>query len=124
MEVGPRDYLNELLRLCSTMLGGSSRYASLLAAKATECMQVTPRGAMESGDMRIVDVDEELGRQEEDILVTRPMIFENDLLVGDPRLFNLGALSDVSMAWLGSMSEETFVDLELLSEDVFLNQVS
>jgi hypothetical protein len=43
LEIGPRDYLMELVRILGTLLGGSSKYLRLLAAKADECFQVRIR---------------------------------------------------------------------------------
>lgn len=38
MQVGPRDYLVELMRLLGSVLGGSSRYLQLLGEKAEDCL--------------------------------------------------------------------------------------
>jgi hypothetical protein len=62
--VGPRDYLMELMMILGTVLGGSSRYARLLAAKVDECLQVRIRGSLSesqsSNDMNVVDdIDDE-----------------------------------------------------------------
>lgn len=43
LQIGPRDYLMELIRIMGTVLGGSSRYLRLLAFKADECLQVRLR---------------------------------------------------------------------------------
>jgi hypothetical protein len=39
-EIGPRDYLMELVKILGTVLGGSSKYLGLLAVKADECLQL------------------------------------------------------------------------------------
>ncbi|KFY10570.1 hypothetical protein V492_04950 [Pseudogymnoascus sp. VKM F-4246] len=44
IQIGPRDYLMELVRILGTVLGGSSRYLRLLTLKADECLQVRLRG--------------------------------------------------------------------------------
>lgn len=38
LEVGARDYLMEMVRMVSTIVGGSSRHLEVLAAKANECL--------------------------------------------------------------------------------------
>ena len=38
-EIGPRDYLMELVRISGTVLGGNSKYLGMLAMKANECLQ-------------------------------------------------------------------------------------
>ena len=50
MEIGPRDSLIELVRILGTVLGGSSKYLRLLAAKADECLKVRFRGSLSSSD--------------------------------------------------------------------------
>ena len=58
-EIGPRDYLMELMRILGTVLGGSSRYLRLLAAKADECLQVRVRGSLSDSeslnDMAVIE---------------------------------------------------------------------
>jgi hypothetical protein len=39
LEIGPRDYLMELVRISGTVLGGNSKYLGILAMKANECLQ-------------------------------------------------------------------------------------
>ena len=50
LEIGPRDYLMELVRILGTVLGGSSKYLRLLAAKADECLQVRIRGSLSESE--------------------------------------------------------------------------
>jgi hypothetical protein len=50
MDIGPRDYLIELVAILGTSLGGSSKYPRLLAAKADECLQVRIRSLPASDD--------------------------------------------------------------------------
>ncbi|KIM92954.1 hypothetical protein OIDMADRAFT_173626 [Oidiodendron maius Zn] len=45
-EVGPRDYLIELVRILGTVLDGSSKYLGLLVAKANDCLHVRIRVAL------------------------------------------------------------------------------
>ena len=64
LEIGPRDYLMELIRILGTVLGGSSRYLRLLAAKADECLQVRVRGSLSESEssnelLVIQEVDDE-----------------------------------------------------------------
>jgi Fungal specific transcription factor domain len=40
LEIGPRDYLMELVKILGTFSGGSSKYLGMLAVKADECLQV------------------------------------------------------------------------------------
>jgi hypothetical protein len=47
-EVGPRDYLMELVRIQGTVMGGSSKYLRLLAAKADECLHVRIRAGLDA----------------------------------------------------------------------------
>ena len=42
-EVGPGDYLIELVRILRTVFGGSSKYLGLLSAKANHCLHVRIR---------------------------------------------------------------------------------
>jgi hypothetical protein len=59
LEIGPRDYLMELMRILGSALGGGSRYLRLLAAKADECLQVRIRGSVSesesSNDMAVIE---------------------------------------------------------------------
>jgi hypothetical protein len=106
MQVGPRDYLMEMLQILSTVLGGSSRYLSMLAQRADECLHASPRPAIESSSGKVIELgDEEISDQ-------------NDMMdigssYGIPASADYGtlefsSLSDVSIAWLESMSEEPF----------------
>jgi len=119
MEVGARDYLMEMLRLCSTILGGSSRYVSLLAAKADECMHVGPRDAMQSDSGRVVDLEEGHISPLALVAASKPLIDVNGPLINDAGMFDFGALSDVSMAWLGTMSNETLMEVGNMSEGLY-----
>lgn len=63
LEVGPRDYLMELVRILGMVVGGGSKYLRLLAAKADECLQVGLRGSLSSSEgshgIRELDDDED-----------------------------------------------------------------
>ena len=50
LEIGPRDYLMELMKIMGTVLGGSSRYLRLLATKADECLQLNLRGSLSESE--------------------------------------------------------------------------
>jgi len=66
-EIGPRDYLMELMRIMGTVSGGSSRYLRLLAAKADECLQASvPRSLTESESPKERLVIEEIALDDED----------------------------------------------------------
>ena len=45
-EVGPRDYMIELVRILGTVLDGSSKYLGLLVAKANDCLHVRIKVAL------------------------------------------------------------------------------
>lgn len=65
LEIGPRDYLIELVKILGTCFGGNSKYLKLMVAKADECLHVRVRGGLsesEGSNMveEIVDrIDEE-----------------------------------------------------------------
>jgi len=103
MEVGPRDYLMEMLRILSTVLGGSAKYLPMLASKVDECLQVGMRGALESSDSKIIDLEDGEPLSAIDSL--------NSTAYDGTSLFDFGTLSEASMAWLGSMSDESFGDI-------------
>lgn len=113
MEVGPRDYLMEMLRILSTVLGGSARYLPMLAAKVDECLHAGVRGSLESsnGYGKVID----LGDEEEpyaEAMEPLPAIDNVDMSAYDgTAMFDFGTLSEASMAWLGSMSDESFGDM-------------
>ena len=77
LEIGPRDYLLELMWILGTMPGGSSRYLGLLAAKADECLQVRIgrglSGSETSNRMAVIQEindDDEKIHQDDDIEVS------------------------------------------------------
>lgn len=61
MHIGPREYLVELVNLLGTVLGGSSKYLQLLAAKADECVGPSVRGSLSSSgeESRIQELDDD-----------------------------------------------------------------
>jgi hypothetical protein len=111
MEVGPRDYLMEMLRILSTVLGGSAKYLPMLASKVDECLHVGLRGTIESSSSKIIDLEEE----EDSYVEKMEPLSEIDSLDTTPYDglggFDFGTLSEASMAWLGSMSDESFGDI-------------
>lgn len=115
MEVGPRDYLMEMLRILSTVLGGSTRYLPLLAAKADECLHVGLRGPLESSNGRIIDLGDEEDSYAEPIEPLSATASDDTLLYDGIDMFNFGTLSEASTAWLGSMSDESFGDMTGIS---------
>jgi hypothetical protein len=116
MEVGPRDYLIEILRVLSTVLGGSTRYLPMLAAKVDECTTQGIRAALEPGSGRVVDLgDEETAYSES--METEPGVEGfNTNGYSESGMFDFGTLSEASMAWLGSMSDDSFGDITGMNE--------
>jgi hypothetical protein len=113
MEVGPRDYLMEMLRTLSTVLGGSARYLPMLASKVDECLHPGVRGSLESTncDGKIVDLEDDDDSYAE-AMDQLPVIDNVDMTNFDgSAMFDFGTLSEASMAWLGSMSDESFGDM-------------
>ena len=112
MEVGPRDYLMEMLRILSTVLGGSAKYLPMLASKVDECLHVGMRGALESSDNKIVDLEDEEEDSYAEGMEPLSAIESLDSTTYDGTgMFDFGTLSETSMAWLGSMSDESFGDI-------------
>jgi hypothetical protein len=112
MEVGPRDYLMEMLSILSTVLGGSAKYLPMLASKVDECLQVGMREALESSDSKIIDLEEDEGDSYTGKIEPISAIDSlNSTAYGRTGLFDFGTLSEASMAWLGSMSDESFGDI-------------
>jgi hypothetical protein len=111
MEVGPRDYLMEMLRILSTVLGGSAKYLPMLASKVDECLHVGLRGTLESSSSKITD----LGEEENSYVGGMEPLSAIDSLetstYDGAGMFDFGTLSEASMAWLGSMSDESFGDI-------------
>ncbi len=112
MEVGPRDYLMEMLKILSTVLGGSAKYLPMLASKVDECLHVGMRGALESNESKITDLEDD----EEDSYAEgmEPVSAVDDLdsnTYDGTGMFDFGTLSEASMEWLGSMSDESFGDI-------------
>jgi hypothetical protein len=113
MEVGPRDYLMEMLRILSTVLGGSARYLPMLAAKADECLHAGVRGPLGSsnGNGKIIDLEDEEDSYTK-AMEPLPAIDEVDTNAYDASgMFDFGTLSEASMAWLGSVSDKSFGDM-------------
>jgi hypothetical protein len=112
MEVGPRDYLMEMLRILSTVLGGSAKYLPMLASKVDECLQVGMRGALESSDSKIIDLEDNEGDSYAEGMEPLSAIDSlNSTAYDGTSLFDFGTLPEASMAWLGSMSDESFGDI-------------
>jgi hypothetical protein len=112
MEVGPRDYLMEILRILSTVLGGSAKYLPMLASKADECLHVGLRRTLESSTSKIIDLE----KKPEDSYVEsiEPLSAIDSLdttAFNGAGIFDFGTISEASMAWLGSMSDESFGDI-------------
>ena len=116
MEVGPRDYLMEMLGVLSTVLGGSTRYLPMLAAKVDECTHSGIRVALDPGGGRIVDLEDEENPYPESIEPESHLFNLNSNGYNEAELFDFGTLSESSMAWLGSMSEESFGDMTGMHE--------
>jgi len=116
MQIGPRDYLMEMIRLCSTVLGGSSRYVSLLSTKADECFHSGPRAINSGSSGRVVELEEDDDSFDND----QSPIYDvdvNGFVPNDVDMFDFGSLSDVSMAWLGSISNEPNFEVDPLQEE-------
>lgn len=121
MEVGPRDYLMEMLRLLGTVLGGSSRFLPLLASKADQCLQITPRSmSATNGSPKVIELGDSSHGSDDGRFVngTGPSTPYDTLL--DPGLWNgtivngydFGSLSEASTAWLGSLPDD-YGDLDV-----------
>ena len=111
MEVGPRDYLMEMLRILSTLLGGSAKYLPMLASKADECLHVGLRRTLESSSSKIIDLEEEEDSYVEGIKPLSAIDSLDTTIYDETAMFDFGTLSEASMAWLGSMSDESFGDI-------------
>jgi hypothetical protein len=112
MEVGPRDYLMEILRILSTVLGGSAKYLPMLASKVDECLQVGMRGTLEPSDSKITDLEDDVENTYDEGMAPLSGIDSLDSTAYDGTgIFDFGTLSEASMAWLGSMSDESFGDI-------------
>jgi hypothetical protein len=109
MEVGPRDYLMEMLRLLSTVLGGSSRFLPMLASKADQCLQVGPRKLDSlSATPKVVELDGiagEEGPYDIESVSTEAYDPGSDWTPAGV-IYDFGALSEASSAWLGSLEGE------------------
>jgi hypothetical protein len=73
LEIGPGDYLMELVRILGTVLGGSSKYLSLLAARVDECLQVRIRGSLSesessNGIHAVEEIQENFEREESEAM--------------------------------------------------------
>jgi hypothetical protein len=66
MQIGPRDYLSELVGLLGTVLGGSSKYLELLATKAHDCLGMGVTRSLTNGDEvpRVQELIDEEGELE------------------------------------------------------------
>jgi hypothetical protein len=112
MEVGPRDCLMEMLRILSTVLGGSTKYLPMLASKVDECLHVGIRAPPVSSAGKIRDLeDEEDDSYTEQIEQLSAIDSLESTTYDEPGMFDFGTLSEASMAWLGSMSDESFGDI-------------
>lgn len=101
----------EMLRILSTVLGGSAKYLPMLASKVDEGLHVGLRGTLESSNSKIIDLEEEEDSYAEGM---EPLsaIDNLDITAYDGTgMFDFGRLSEASMAWLGSMSDESFGDI-------------
>jgi hypothetical protein len=112
MEVGPRDYLMEMLRILSTVLGGSAKYLPMLASRVDESLHVGLRGSLESNHSKIIDLEEDEEDSYAEGMEPLSAIDSLDTTTYDGTgMFDFGTLSEASMAWLGSMSDESFGDI-------------
>jgi hypothetical protein len=105
----------EMLRMLSTVLGGSARYLPMLAAKVDECLHAGVRGSLESGDInnngKIIDLEAEEDSYAEAMEPLPALDNVNTINYDGNGMFDFGTLSEASMAWLGSMSDESFGDM-------------
>jgi hypothetical protein len=129
----------EMLRLMSNVFGGSSRYLSMLASKADECLHVGIRGSLENGNghinnnminginsamvvggARVVELlgDEDPQSGTSDITMSAMTNFDGVGGDGGVNMFDFGALSEASMAWLGSMAEDSFAEYDVVPQDM------
>jgi len=111
MEVGPRDYLMEMLRILSTVLGGSAKYTPMLASKVDECLHVGLRGTLEPNNSKIINLEEEEDSYVESMEPLSALDSLDMTTYDGTGMFDFGTLSEASMAWLGSMSDESFGDM-------------
>ena len=67
LEIGPRDYLIEIVRTLGTVSNGNSKYFRLLAAKADECLQLRLRGNLPEVERSnlIEEIDGETDEEQE-----------------------------------------------------------
>ena len=115
LEVGPRDYLMELIRILGTVLGGNSRYLRLLAAKADECVQVRIRGSLsESEGSDETSLIEEIDRDDDDNYGQE----RNEVIVDDPCPMNEAKEFRVSESILSGNSDDTFCGIDAFSPSV------
>lgn len=92
LEVGPRDYLVELVRIVGTTLGGSYKHLPILASKTVECLQTSvdrPLSIMESsaeGDPQVYEVQKEDEMDSFQDLSTDAYLFGDDYVEQIPGL--------------------------------------
>lgn len=124
MEVGPKEYLGEMLRVLGMAMGGSSKYRGLLMEKAEECFKVGPRPALSRASTgRVTEIDHDgedclmsdvedhqhsgVSQDEEEAVfyeqVDKAWNDYDGALSGGTDLTDFDALGQVSMAWLGSL---------------------
>lgn len=118
MQVGPRDYLMEMLKILSTVLGGQTRYLPMLADKVDECTRGGIRPALETNAGRIVDLDDEANSYSGSNDAEPGMDGFDTQRYPDTSMFDFGALSEASMAWLGSMSDDTFGEMAAIPDQM------
>ena len=83
----------------------------MLAAKVDECTTPGIRAALQPGSGRVVDLGDEETAYSESI-ETEPGVEGYDTNgYSEFGMFDFGTLSEASMAWLGSMSDDTFGDI-------------
>jgi hypothetical protein len=111
MEVGPRDYLMEMLRILSTVLGGSAKYLPMLASKVDESLHVGLRGTLKYSNSKIIDLEGEEDPYAEEMEPLSAIDSLDTTNYDETGIFDFGTLSESSMAWLGSMSDESFGDI-------------
>jgi hypothetical protein len=119
LEIGPRDYLMELMRLLGTVLGGSSRYLRLLAAKADEGLQMRIRGSLSeserSNDMEVIeeinDDDENFEDENNDAMFYGPSTADDAQAFGAVETFISAQLNNPQVSYeLNGLSPTNFAN--------------
>ncbi|KAH8904765.1 hypothetical protein BR93DRAFT_930205 [Coniochaeta sp. PMI_546] len=94
LEVGPRDYLVELVRIVGTTLGGSYKHSQILASKAVECLQTSVDRPLSILEGSAWDGPQVYEVQEEDEMDSFQDIGTDSYLFGDDDIEQLSGLMD------------------------------